>query len=56
MEICFYFGCTVFVQILIVFGVAHVKWRELINPPIRYNSNEKRRLQDINPEKTRKMI
>ncbi len=42
--------------ILMVCGVAHAKWSELLNPRLRYANNEKSRLQDLNMEKTRNIF
>ena len=42
--------------ILMVCGAAHAMWLELLNPRLRYANNEKRRLQDLNMEKTRNIL
>lgn len=43
--------------IFIVLGVAHAKWLELINPPLKYeNSNDEMNFPDLNMQKTRNII
>lgn len=47
---------TVGFGILMVCGATHAMCLELLNPRLRYVDNEKWRLQDLNPEKTRNIF